>query len=91
MAAGGLRYLGGWPDEAAMDRMLREACAAAGVAIEPMPEGLRRRDAGSLRFYLNYGAGPVVHGGWSIPAAGVLALRDGRPLWPVDGGGLPSA
>jgi hypothetical protein len=46
-----------------------------------MPEGLRRRDAGPVRFYFNYAEAPVSHGGRTIPAAGVLALKDGRALW----------
>lgn len=71
MAVGALRYLGGWPDEAALERLLRQACAALGIEIEPMPEGLRRRDCGSHKFYLNYGPDPVRHSGSTIPAAGV--------------------
>ena len=46
VAAGGLHYLGGWPDEIALDRILRRACDAAGVAVEPMPGSLRCRDSG---------------------------------------------
>ncbi len=71
VAAGGLHYLGGWPDEVALDRILRRACAEAGVAVEPMPGSLRRRDSGGRRFYFNYGATPVSHAGVTIPAAGV--------------------
>jgi beta-galactosidase len=71
VAAGGLQYLAGWPDEVALDRILRRACAAAHVAIEPMPGSLRCRDSGGRRFYFNYGADPVDHAGVTIPGAGV--------------------
>jgi beta-galactosidase len=71
MAAGGLRYLGGWPDPQALDRWLREACSEAGVAIEPMPESLRCRDAGGRRFFFNYGPDAVSHAGVTLQPAGV--------------------
>jgi beta-galactosidase len=71
IGTGPVRYLGGWPDAAARDRLLAAACAAAGIATDPMPGPLRRRDAGGVRFYINYGAGPVTHRGITVPAAGV--------------------
>lgn len=67
-----LRYLCGWPDDSAMDRILREACDAVGIETDRMPEGLRRRDAGPMRFWINYGAAPVTHAGRTVPAAGVI-------------------
>jgi beta-galactosidase len=71
MRAGGLTYLGGWPDEAALDRMLGRACTAAGIATTALPEGLRCRDAGAWRFWFNYNPFPVSHAGIEIAAAGV--------------------
>lgn len=73
-----LRYLCGWPDDSAMDRILRDACDAAGLATERLPEGLRCRDAGPVRFWINYGAGPVTHGSRTVPGAGVLWETPGR-------------
>ena len=70
-AAGCLRYLGGWPDETALDRMLRKACADSGVEIEPLPEGVRRRDTSLHTFYFNYDRKPVIHMGQTLPACGV--------------------
>ncbi|MFN4157340.1 MAG: beta-galactosidase [Gemmobacter sp.] len=67
-----LRYLAGWPDDTAMDRILTAACAEAGIATDPLPLGLRCRMSGSTRFWFNYGADPVTHDGRTIPAAGVL-------------------
>jgi beta-galactosidase len=55
-----------------MDRILAAACAEAGVATEPLPPGLRRRDAGGVRFWFNYGAEPVTHAGRTLHPAGVL-------------------
>jgi beta-galactosidase len=71
MGAGGLHYLGGWPDAVALDRYLRQACARAGIAVDPMPASLRRRDSGGRRFYFNYGPEAVTHQGVTIPPAGV--------------------
>ncbi len=71
MATGGLHYLGGWPDEVALDRILRDAVAQAGITIEPMPDSLRCRDSGGRRFYFNYGPSPVRHAGVTIDPAGV--------------------
>ncbi|HMO06537.1 MAG TPA: beta-galactosidase [Paracoccaceae bacterium] len=67
-----MRYLCGWPDETAMVRILRVACADAGLAAKDLPPGLRTRTDGQQRFWFNYGAEPVAHDGRSLPAAGVL-------------------
>lgn len=71
MADGPLRYWGGWPDAAALRRSIAGACAAAGVATEPLPEGLRLRDTGRHRFAFNYGPDPVSWEGLTLPPAGV--------------------
>ncbi len=72
MAAGGLRYLGGWPDEAALHRILVGMCEEAGIEIEPMPASLRCRDSGTQRFFFNYGLETVSHAGMEVPPAGVI-------------------
>lgn len=71
VAAGGLSYLAGWPDDAALDRVLKRACNEAGVEVDPLPEGLRRRDTATHRFLFNYNAVPVEWDGAMIPPAGV--------------------
>jgi beta-galactosidase len=68
---GALRYLTGWPDDAALDRILAAACTGAGLPVTPLPEGLRRRDAGGTRFLFNYNPHPVTHDGITLPPAGV--------------------
>ena len=72
LIGGRLRYLAGWPDETAMDRILSAACSDAEIATDPLPEGLRCRMSGRTRFWFNYGLAPVHHGGRTVPAAGVL-------------------
>jgi beta-galactosidase len=69
--AGGLNYLAGWPDEAALDRILLAAAHAEGLEVEVMPEGLRRRDTPTHRFWFNYNPFEVDWDGVAIPAAGV--------------------
>ena len=67
-----LRYLTGWPDEAALGWILADACAEAGIPTDMLPEGLRCRDAGKVRFWINYCADAVIHAGRTVPGAGVL-------------------
>ena len=71
VAAGKLHYLAGWPDEAALTRILQRACASEGIETDALPEGLRRRDTPTHRFLFNYNAVPAEWGGVTIPAAGV--------------------
>lgn len=71
VAAGKLHYLGGWPDEVALARILQRACAAEGIETDPLPEGLRRRDTATHRFLFNYNPVYAEWGGVSIPPAGV--------------------
>lgn len=68
---GGIHYLAGWPDDAALDHILTEACQRAGLDIDPLPEGLRRRDSATHRFWFNYNPVPVEWAGAVIPPAGV--------------------
>jgi beta-galactosidase len=72
VAAGKLHYLGGWPDDQALARILNRACAAEGIECDPLPEGLRRRDTATHRFLFNYNPVPAEWGGVTIPPAGVL-------------------
>lgn len=72
MAAGGMCYLAGWPDETALLFLLKEAAGAAGLATEDLPEGLRRRDTGGHRVWVNYNSEPVRHGNLRISGCDVL-------------------
>ncbi|MHA3980239.1 beta-galactosidase [Halovulum sp. GXIMD14794] len=71
VAAGKLRYLAGWPDEAALGQMVRALCEQIGVPTEDVPEGLRLRDTTTHRFAFNYAANPVTWQGREIAPAGV--------------------
>ena len=64
-------------DAAALDRLIGELCARAGVETRAMPVGVRLRETGRERFWFNYGAEPVETEAGTIPAAGVL--RTGLP------------
>ncbi len=57
--AGRLRYLCGWPDRAAMRRLLGDAARDAGLATFDLPDGLRRTETASEVFWFNYAAEPV--------------------------------
>jgi beta-galactosidase len=69
--AGALRYLAGWPTDALWDRLGAEVAGEVGLQTEMLSEGLRLRDAGPVRFAINYGPEPVEWHGETIPAAGV--------------------
>jgi beta-galactosidase len=75
IGAGAIRYLAGWPDAALWDRLVAELADAAGLSVERLPEGLRLRDAGSVRFAINYGPEPAEWRGRTVPAAGVIWTR----------------
>lgn len=66
-----LRYLGGWPDDATLDRILSATCLELGLTTHDLPRDLRLRDTDTHRFLFNYGPDPVHWNGIDIPAAGV--------------------
>ena len=71
LRAGGIHYLAGWPEDAVLDRMLVALCKTQGIGVEVLPEGLRRRDSDTHRFWFNYNPFSVDWDGVTIPAAGV--------------------
>ncbi len=71
MRSGGLDYLGGWPDAAALARILTAACAEQGLAPRPLPEGVGARDTATHRFFFNYRPDAVEVDGVTLPPAGV--------------------
>ncbi|WP_372424998.1 beta-galactosidase [Salinarimonas chemoclinalis] len=66
-------YLAGWPDDAALDRIVRRAAATAGVATLALPDGLRVRDRGNVRFVTSYAAEAIALDGVVPGATGTLA------------------
>jgi beta-galactosidase len=64
--AGRVHYLGGWPDTAGFDRIIRYACAEAGLPFHELPEGFRLRDTKTHRFGFNYAPEPVTWKGETL-------------------------
>jgi beta-galactosidase len=75
LRAGGLHYLCGWPDPAALDRILTTLCQSADLPTHPMPHGLRCRRAGDVTFVFNYNPHSVSYDGQTIAAADVYWSR----------------
>ncbi len=71
MRSGEMTYIGGWPDGALWDRIVADATASCGVETVALPDGLRRRDTQTHRFYFNYGPHPCSFDGLTLPPAGV--------------------
>ena len=74
VVSGGMHYLAGWPDDAALDRILAGLCAASGIKTEPMPGHLRKRSDGARDYYFNYSTTPITHRGATIAAADLAIL-----------------
>ncbi len=72
LRSGRQTYMGGWGDDAALDRLLGALCRFAGVPVTPMPEGVRCRDTATERFWFNYAKTAAQTPAGEIPAAGVL-------------------
>lgn len=72
VAEGRVAYLAGWLDEVAMLRVIEAACARAGIETERLPDGVRRRDTETERFWFNYGAMAAEVDGRTVPPAGVV-------------------
>ncbi|MEM1373397.1 MAG: beta-galactosidase [Pseudomonadota bacterium] len=72
VAHGAFTYLAGWPDPAAMARIVSRAATAADLAPMTLPENLRVRDTATHRFWINYGTEAVEYDGRRIAAADVL-------------------
>ncbi|MHA3980784.1 beta-galactosidase [Halovulum sp. GXIMD14794] len=79
-------YLAGRCDEAALDRIARDALDAAQVAWFDLPEDVRVRDNGRYRFVFNYGPDAAdlsgvfpdadyAMGGPDLPSCGVSCIR----------------
>jgi beta-galactosidase len=56
---GQVDYLATWPCPALLDAVLRPACEAAGMRPLDLPDGLRLRRRGPVRFAVNYAPEPV--------------------------------
>ena len=82
VARGPVHYLAAWPDETAFARILTDLCAGAGIAVTPMPEGVRMRRCAGHRFVFNHADTPREFDGDTLPPAAVS-------WWRVPEDGLP--
>ena len=73
--SGNMQYLCGWPDQSALDRFLKSAANTAKLTIQNMPVGLRCRDFGEYRLYVNYNNASVSVNAQKIPAAEIMLLN----------------
>ncbi len=82
LASDTYRYLAGWPDPAAMIRILGTIAAEAGLPTIRLPEGVRIRDTEAERFVFNYGleAAPAsTVPGLDAPVPSASLVRMTRP------------
>ena len=77
VASGQWIYVAGWFDSTAMLRVLKGACAQAGVATLDMPEGLRRRDTGAETFWFNHTDEAIRFDGREFPPVSVTRIERG--------------
>ena len=69
--SGTVSYLAGWPDAALWDRIIKRLCDDCDIETTEMPDGVRRRDTATHRFYFNYGPELALIDGLELPSAGV--------------------
>ena len=83
---GALRYLAAWPDAALLKQILTGLADEASMEVQHLPEGVRLRRAGKMRFAVNYASETVqlvnapgrnfVLGDAVLPPAGVAVWRE---------------
>jgi beta-galactosidase len=86
VSSGGRIYVGFWPDLPTLAVLLRHAATHAGLSVLDLPEAVRLRRLGPLRFAFNYGTDP-----WKAPLPGNPLLGSnpvqprGVTVWRDDG------
>ncbi|MEL6296820.1 MAG: beta-galactosidase, partial [Pseudomonadota bacterium] len=71
---GALSYLGAWLDAAGWDRAVDEICTRAGLRTARLPDGLRLREDGQTRTWINYTAAALHCEDGTVPGPGVLRV-----------------
>lgn len=69
--AGTSLYVAGWLDDEALRDLVRDLCAEVSVETQDLPEGVRRRDTATERFWFNYTDRPQTIDKISLPACAV--------------------
>lgn len=64
-------YIGAWLDQTALQRVIGQACAKAGIDTLALPDGVRIRDCQDERFWFNYNSEPITINGLTLEPAGV--------------------
>jgi beta-galactosidase len=77
LRAGGVHYLAGWPDDTTLRAQLRALSLQAGLMTHDLPDGLRTRVCGQVRFWFNHSTAPLTWQGQVIDAAGVRMQHAG--------------
>jgi beta-galactosidase len=82
---GKITYLAALPDQPLLNGILEHIAQSAELPIEVLPEDVRARDRGQLRYYFNYGPQPVtlqlspqtkyILGTNELPTAGVTVIE----------------
>lgn len=68
---GKLFYVCGWPDADGMTEIL----TSVGIEVKILPEGLRVRDFGYYRLYMNYNKHAVTYEDMELPPAGIRLIE----------------
>jgi beta-galactosidase len=81
-------YLAGWSDETLMLEILGTLARESGLAVRPLPQGLRLRRHGEVEFAFNYGPGetdlcPLVPEGASLLLGALKLASAGVAAWPI--------
>ncbi|TDT75614.1 beta-galactosidase [Litoreibacter halocynthiae] len=79
MGTGRLCYIGAWPDQDALRRIIGQECEIAKIATLDLPDGVRVRDCGTERFWFNYNSEAVSVDGLTLDAAGVCRQTISAP------------
>ena len=85
-----LTYLASLPDQGLLDAIVEQLARSEDLNVAALPEGVRSRTRGRLRFFFNYSPEPVtLHlpagtkfslGGAELPVAGVAAIEQDAGL-----------
>ena len=69
-----IAYVGAWLDAQGWDRVVSETCNRAGLECLALPPGLRVRDSGEARYWINYGIDSVRCEDGLVPGIDVLRV-----------------
>jgi len=76
-----IHYLAGWPDDTAMSRILKRLAVKINLETICLPRGIRCRDWGDTRLYINYNNTPAFVQGHTLPPADILLIhKDGSVI-----------